>query len=76
MPDNRSGGERRRGSLLGVVAYLLVPGERRKAAAEHFRRAGVEAARGLGELAKSGRDESFREEDGEKRGGRERIELD
>ncbi|BBL78778.1 hypothetical protein RxyAA322_06320 [Rubrobacter xylanophilus] len=41
-----------RGSLLGVVAYLLVPGERRVRAAGHFRRAGVEVVRGLGALVK------------------------
>lgn len=44
--------ERRRGSLLGVVAYLLVPGERRVRAAGHFRRAGVEVVRGLGVLVR------------------------
>ena len=30
----------RKGSLLGVVAYVLVPGERRTRAARHFRKAG------------------------------------
>ena len=42
--------ERRKGSLLGVVAYALVPGERRVRAAGHFRRAGFEALKGLGAL--------------------------
>lgn len=45
--------ERRRGSLLGAVAYLLVPGERRVRAAGHFRKAGFEALKGLGALARS-----------------------
>ncbi|HEX2739847.1 MAG TPA: hypothetical protein VHM69_05325 [Rubrobacter sp.] len=40
----------RRGSLLGVVAYVLVPGERRVRAAGHFRKAGFEALRGVGAL--------------------------
>lgn len=38
--------------LLGAAAYLLVPGERRKKAATHFRKAGFEAARGIAALAK------------------------
>ena len=42
--------ERRKGSLLGVVAYALVPGERRVRAAGHFRRAGFEALKGIGAL--------------------------
>jgi hypothetical protein len=41
-----------RGSLLGVIAYVLVPGERRVRAARHFRRAGVEALLGFGELVR------------------------
>jgi hypothetical protein len=60
---------RRRGSLLGVVAYVLVPGERRRRAAGHFRRAGFEVLRGVGELA---RPERLPEE----AGGRERIEIE
>lgn len=43
---------RARGSLLGAVAYILVPGERRKQAAGHFRKAGFEALRGVAALAK------------------------
>jgi len=43
---------KRRGSLLGVVAYVLVPGERRVRAAKHFRKAGFEALKGFGELAR------------------------
>jgi hypothetical protein len=37
--------------LLGLVAYVLVPGERRVRAARHFRRAGIEVLRGFGALA-------------------------
>jgi hypothetical protein len=43
---------RRKGSLLGAVAYLLVPGDRRKQAAGHFRKAGFEALKGVGALAR------------------------
>ncbi|MEW6636968.1 MAG: hypothetical protein AB1425_09180, partial [Actinomycetota bacterium] len=39
--------ERRRHPVLGVLAYLLVPGERRARAAGHFRRAGMEVVRGV-----------------------------
>ncbi len=44
------GEERRKGSLLGVLAYALVPGERRVRAARHFRKAGFEALKGVGAL--------------------------
>jgi hypothetical protein len=40
--------EPRRYPLLGLVAYALVPGERRVRAARHFRRAGVEVLKGVG----------------------------
>ena len=59
--------ERRgRGGLLGVIAYVAVPGERRKKAAVHFRRAGFEALKGVAALARpetggGGREESRRE---------------
>ncbi len=45
---------RRRGNggLLGVIAYVAVPGERRKKAAVHFRRAGFEALKGVAALAR------------------------
>jgi hypothetical protein len=43
--------EPRRYPLLALVAYALVPGERRVRAASHFRRAGVEALKGVGTLA-------------------------
>ena len=36
--------------LLGLLAYVLVPGERRVRAMNHFRRAGFEALRGVGAL--------------------------
>ncbi|MDQ4062473.1 MAG: hypothetical protein M3122_00915 [Actinomycetota bacterium] len=60
----------RRGSLLGVIAYVLVPGERRRRAAGHFQRAGVEVLRGMGALGRLER----READGTAR--RERIEIE
>ncbi len=45
--------ERRgRGGVLGVIAYVAVPGERRKKAAVHFRRAGFEALKGVAALAR------------------------
>ena len=43
--------EPRRYPLLGLLAYALVPGERRVRAASHFRRAGIEVLRGVGSLA-------------------------
>jgi hypothetical protein len=39
---------KRRYPLLGLAAYILVPGERRVRALRHFRRAGIEALRGIG----------------------------
>jgi hypothetical protein len=42
---------KKRYPLLGLAAYLLVPGERRARAFRHFRRAGVEALRGVAALA-------------------------
>ena len=56
--------------MLGVLAYVLVPGERRRRATGNFRRAGLEVLKGVGELARP---------DG--RGGpgaerRERIEIE
>ncbi len=62
---------RRRRSLLGVMAYVLVPGERRQRAAGHFRRAGFEVLRGARELARPGSAETGRR--GERR---ERIEIE
>ena len=56
--------------MLGVAAYVLVPGERRRRAARHFRRAGLEALLGAGALVKP---EKRAEEPGT---NRERIEID
>jgi hypothetical protein len=61
----------RKGSLLGVVAYVLVPGERRVRAASHFRKAGLETLMGFGELVRPGRQPNSTESS-----GRERIEID
>jgi hypothetical protein len=63
--------KQRRASLLGVVAYVLVPGERRVRAARHFRKAGFEALKGVGELL---RPDKPPESSGA--GRRERIEID
>jgi hypothetical protein len=35
-----------------VIAYVLVPGERRVRAAGHFRKAGFETLKGVGELVR------------------------
>jgi hypothetical protein len=57
--------------LLGVIAYLAVPGQRRRRAGAHFRKAGFEALKGIAALARP-----------EPRGGeaaevrRERIEVE
>jgi hypothetical protein len=45
---------RRKGALLGVIAYVLVPGERRVRAAGHFRKAGFETLKGVGALVGPG----------------------
>ncbi len=60
---------RRRRSLLGIVAYVLVPGERRRRAMGHFRRAGFEVLRGVGTLARPERPPG-------ETGRRERIEIE
>ena len=62
--------EPRRYPLLGLVAYALVPGERRVRAARHFRRAGVEVLRGVGAFVTPERTP------GDESSGRERIEID
>lgn len=67
----REPGPRRGGALLGVVAYVLVPGKRRRRAAGHFRRAGIEVLRGAGALA---RPEKPPDVEGSAR--RERIEIE
>ncbi len=48
MPDRRN----EKGNLLGVIAYLAVPGERRRKAGSHFRKAGFEALKGVAALAR------------------------
>jgi len=71
-------------SLLGVVAYVLVPGERRRRrAAGHFLRAGVEVLRGTRALTRPERipegAESARQgqRQGQRQGERrERIEIE
>ena len=63
--------KRRRGTLLGVIAYVLVPGERRVRAAGHFRKAGFETLKGVAELM---RPEKPQASSGP--GGRERIEIE
>jgi hypothetical protein len=63
--------EPRRYPLLGLVAYLLVPGERRVRAARHFRRAGVEVLRGAGALVTP-----ERKPEEEASGRREHIEIE
>jgi hypothetical protein len=61
---------KKRYALLGLAAYLLVPGERRVRAARHFSRAGIEVLRGVGALVTP-----EKREDGEA-AARERIEID
>jgi hypothetical protein len=58
--------------LLGVIAYVAVPGERRKKAAVHFRRAGFEALKGVAALARPDAAASGRPEESR----RERIEVE
>jgi hypothetical protein len=62
---------RRKGTILGVIAYVLVPGERRVRAAGHFRKAGFEMLRGVAELA---RPEGSQASSGPS--SRERIEIE
>ncbi len=56
MPDNgmthNASKSQAKHPLLAATAYLLVPGERRKKAAGHFRKAGFEALKGVNALAK------------------------
>lgn len=65
-PESRRG----KGSLLGVIAYVLVPGERRVRAARHFRRAGFEAIQGVGAMVRPVEPPAARED------RRERIEIE
>jgi hypothetical protein len=61
---------KKRYPLLGVAAYLLVPGERRVRAARHFSRAAVEVLRGVGSLV------TPQNKPDEESSGRQRIEID
>ncbi len=61
----------KKGSLLGAAAYLLIPGERRVKAAGHFRKAGFEALKGVGALAR--REEPLEEQSSRRR---QSIEID
>lgn len=72
LPEREPRPDRRRGALLGVVAYVLVAGERRRRAAGHFRKAGIEVLRGAGALARPERTTP----DAEGPGRRERIEIE
>jgi hypothetical protein len=62
---------RKRYPLLGLVAYVLVPGERRVRAARHLRRAGVEVVRGVAALVTP-----ERPPEGEASGRREHIKIE
>ena len=63
--------KQRKGSILGVIAYVLVPGERRARAAGHFRKAGFETLKGVGALV---RPDKSQESSGP--ASRERIEIE
>ncbi len=54
-----------------MIAYVLVPGERRTRAAGHFRKAGFETLKGVGALV---RPEKSQESSGP--ASRERIEIE
>jgi len=62
---------RRKGALLGVIAYVLVPGERRVRAAGHFRKAGFETLKGVGALVGPGKERATSDP-----ARRERIEIE
>ena len=63
--------KRRRGTLLGVIAYVLVPGERRVRAAGHFRKAGFETLKGVAELMRPEKSQTSSDP-----ASRERIEIE
>ena len=63
--------QRRKGFLLGVLTYALVPGARRVRAAEHFRRAGFVALKGVGALMRPQEPDEPKET-----ARRERIEIE
>jgi hypothetical protein len=62
---------RRKGAFLGVIAYVLVPGERRVRAAGHFRKAGFETLKGVGALMTPGEQQATSDQT-----RRERIEIE
>jgi hypothetical protein len=62
---------RRKGAFLGVIAYVLVPGERRVRAAGHFRKAGFETLKGVGALVMPAEQRNTSDQT-----HRERIEID
>jgi hypothetical protein len=78
MTPEGSRGDGKRRSVLGVAAYLLVPGERRRRAAGHFSRAAMEAAKGVRALSFPSRPDGKEQNSGEEGspGGRQRIEID
>jgi len=61
----------RKGTLLGVIAYVLVPGERRVRAAGHFRKAGFETLKGVAELMRPEKSQALSDP-----ASRERIEIE
>jgi hypothetical protein len=63
--------KRRKGTLLGVIAYVLVPGERRVRAAGHFRKAGFETLKGVAELMRPEKSQASSDP-----ASRERIEIE
>jgi hypothetical protein len=63
--------KRRKGTLLGVIAYVLVPGERRVRAAGHFRKAGFETLKGVGVLVRPEKSQASSAS-----ASRERIEIE
>lgn len=79
-PSERRGPRGHR-PLLGVVAYVLVPGERRVRAVGHFRRAGFEALLGARALVRPGRPATGgtatgAPQEAEEASGRQRIEIE
>jgi hypothetical protein len=54
-----------------VIAYVLVPGERRVRAAGHFRKAGFETLKGVGALVMPAEQRTTSDQT-----SRERIEID
>lgn len=77
MARDRSG----RRSMLGAVAYILVPGDRRRRAAGHFGRAAMETAKGVRALSlpvsyRKGADEAGNSGENAGERDRQRIEIE